>query len=135
EQEALPTSYAQQTQRHFLPFLEGVHQAVLNGRLRVLGIHGDQGSGKSTLAALIAWYFQHQPGFNVVQLSLDDFYLSKAHRRDMSEKVHPLFATRGVPGTHDCALALATIRQLRHLATAEVCRLPRFDKAVDDRLP
>ena len=135
EQEALPDSYAQQAQHFFLPFLEGVHRAVAEDRLKVLGIHGAQGSGKSTLAALIQWYFQHELGLNVVQLSLDDFYLTKAQRRSLSERVHPLFATRGVPGTHDCNLAMASLQQLRDLSSDQSCSVPRFDKAVDDRLP
>src|SRR5690606_28160543 len=41
-------------------------------------------------------------------------------------------ATRGVPGTHDVPLAIATLEALR--GAGEVA-IPRFDKAVDDRAP
>ncbi len=34
-------------------------------------------------------------------LSIDDYYLSKIERLRISQKVHPLLITRGVPGTHD----------------------------------
>jgi len=42
------------------------------------------------------------------------------------------FTTRGVPGTHDLSLAFAAIAALER---GETARLPRFDKASDDRLP
>lgn len=93
----------------------------------VLGIAGPQGSGKSTLASRLA---ETIPGTAV--LSLDDLYLDKAARRRLAQEVHPLLATRGVPGTHDVALGLATIAALRR---GEAVRLPRFDKAVDDPMP
>jgi D-glycerate 3-kinase len=44
--------------------------------------------------------------------------------------VHPLFATRGVPGTHDLPLAMKTIQSL--MAGKETA-IPRFNKALDDR--
>jgi D-glycerate 3-kinase len=45
--------------------------------------------------------------------------------------VHPLLATRGVPGTHDIDLAVKTIKQL--IAGMDT-RIPRFDKSIDDRV-
>lgn len=93
----------------------------------VLGLCGAQGSGKSTLAAAVA---RAVPG--TVVLSLDDLYRTRAERRLLAASVHPLFATRGVPGTHDVDLGIATLDALR--AGARV-RLPRFDKAADDRVP
>ncbi len=106
-------------------FVEGL-LAATTGPL-VLGLCGAQGSGKSTLAAAVA---RAVPG--TVVLSLDDLYRTRAARRDCAATVHPLFATRGVPGTHDVALGIATLDALR--AGAPV-RLPRFDKAADDRVP
>src|SRR5690606_21579360 len=47
-------------------------------------------------------------------------------------RVHPLLATRGVPGTHDIGLARATIAALR---AEGMVAIPRFDKALDDRAP
>ena len=46
--------------------------------------------------------------------------------------VHPLLRTRGVPGTHDVALGLATLAALER---GEPALLPRFDKGSDDRTP
>ncbi|RZJ79295.1 MAG: kinase, partial [Brevundimonas sp.] len=64
----------------------------------ILGIAGSQGSGKSTLAHDVA------ERFGGATLSLDDVYLTKAERADLAARVHPLFATRGPPGTHDLGL-------------------------------
>jgi D-glycerate 3-kinase len=101
------------------------------GRLTVLGICGAQGSGKSTLAAAVVARLAAE-GTRAATLSLDDLYLTRAERQDLAARVHPLFATRGVPGTHDPALGIALIDRL---ARGEDCLLPRFDKASDDRLP
>lgn len=93
----------------------------------VLGLCGAQGSGKSTLAAAIA---RQVPG--TVVLSLDDLYRTRAERLHLASTLHPLFATRGVPGTHDVELGFAI---LDALAAGAPVRLPRFDKATDDRRP
>jgi D-glycerate 3-kinase len=49
--------------------------------------------------------------------------------------VHPLLATRGVPGTHDVALLGATVRALRAASARRPARIPRFDKGRDTRVP
>lgn len=100
-------------------------------RLFALGISGAQGSGKSTLARALAERLG-EDGLRVAALSLDDLYLTRAERQALAAEVHPLFATRGVPSTHDVALGLAT---LDALARGEPTPLPRFDKARDDRAP
>lgn len=97
----------------------------------VVGICGAQGSGKSTLAADLAQRLT-QGGRTVATLSLDDLYKTRAERQRMAREVHPLFATRGVPGTHDIALGLETIAALER---GEAALLPRFDKGADDRAP
>jgi D-glycerate 3-kinase len=99
--------------------------------LLVVGICGAQGSGKSTLVAHLAERLE-VAGRRVATLSLDDLYLTKAERSHLAQRVHPLFATRGVPGTHDVALGLETIAKLER---GEAAALPRFDKARDDRMP
>lgn len=93
----------------------------------VLGLCGAQGSGKSTVAARLAARFDRS-----AVLGLDDIYLTRAERRHLANTVHPLLATRGVPGTHDVALGMRTIAQIRRgLPTP----LPQFAKARDDREP
>ncbi|WP_343046937.1 kinase [Sphingomonas chungangi] len=103
----------------------------LRGGLLVVGLCGAQGSGKSTLAAGLSALFKAE-GVPTAILSIDDLYLTKAEREEKAREVHPLFRTRGVPGTHDIPLGLAVIDAL---ATGSDCRLPRFDKARDERLP
>ena len=97
----------------------------------LIGFSGCQGSGKSTLVALIAKVMREVYGVSTVVLSLDDFYLTKAARAALAESIHPLFATRGVPGTHDLALLNETITALRQPGVA--VPVPAFDKARDDR--
>lgn len=97
----------------------------------VVGICGPQGSGKSTLTALVAQLLAARD-LTVAALSIDDLYLTRAERTELARAVHPLLATRGVPGTHDPALGLAVLDALGRPGTTA---LPRFDKAADDRAP
>jgi D-glycerate 3-kinase len=97
----------------------------------IVGLTGPQGSGKSTLAAQLPGPLSAL-GLRAAVLSLDDLYLTRAERQRLAREVHPLFATRGVPGTHDVALGA---RVLASLGEARETCVPSFDKAADDRRP
>lgn len=105
------------------------------GRALVVGLNGAQGSGKSTLADLLRHLLERALARRTVVLSLDDFYLTRAQRTRLAARVHPLLATRGVPGTHDIALAQQTLARLRALRPGAHLAVPRFVKARDDRVP
>ena len=112
--------------------LTAIRAALLaNPPLLVVGLCGAQGSGKTTLTAALAAALEAD-GIATATLSLDDLYLTRAERRELARDVHPLLATRGVPGTHDVALGMAVIDAL---ARGEPAALPRFDKGRDDREP
>jgi D-glycerate 3-kinase len=96
---------------------------------RIFGITGLQGSGKSTLAAQLVGAAERK-GMRAATLSIDDVYLTRAERLRLGREVHPLLVTRGPPGTHDVALALAVLDAVRQ---GVAVRLPRFDKLGDDR--
>ena len=108
-------------------------QAMSAGRREplVAGVCGAQGSGKSTLCAIVARLLRRR-GLRVAVLSLDDFYLSRARRAELAAQIHPLFVTRGPPGTHDVTQGLTL---LDALSMPGPTRLPRFDKATDDPVP
>jgi len=132
QEASLPDNVA----RDFLSWYAGVTRSLVQRAKTaetppIVGISGCQGSGKSTLVALMARVMQELHGISTVVLSLDDFYLTKAARTALAESIHPLFATRGVPGTHDLALLNETITALRQPGGA--VPVPAFDKARDDR--
>ncbi len=95
----------------------------------LIGIAGSQGSGKSTLAAHLA------KTYGGVSLSLDDVYLKREERVQMARRVHPLFHTRGVPGTHDLNLLEQVLDALEMAGEHGETALPAFDKLADERLP
>ncbi len=95
----------------------------------IVGLCGSQGSGKSTLAAALLPRLEAR-GFRTAILSLDGLYLTATDRATLGATVHPLLRTRGVPGTHDIALAH---RMVDALGRPGIVQLPRFDKAADDR--
>jgi D-glycerate 3-kinase len=96
-----------------------------------VGLCGSQGSGKSTLAAAIKALLEAR-NITVAALSIDDLYLKREERLALAERIHPLLSTRGVPGTHDVALGIET---LRALASPGIVAIPSFDKSRDDRRP
>lgn len=102
-------------------------------RPQLIGMTGLQGSGKSTLARQLCAAAAAQ-GIHAQMLSLDDVYLCREQRQALAQKIHPLLANRGVPGTHDLSLLHDVIDQLAH-ADVQPVQLPRFDKGSDSRLP
>lgn len=100
----------------------------------IFGISGGQGAGKSTLCRALTQYLADK-GKSAVTLGLDDFYLSAAARQNLAAQVHPLCATRGVPGTHDVDLMRATLHALQSATENTETRIPIFSKSHDERLP
>ena len=136
QQEDLPDSYGALVDRWFMPLLAWLARQVdgVGGRPLVLGINGAQGSGKTTLVRFLEMAMPGQLGIPTLSLSLDDFYLDRAARQQLGRDVHPLLATRGVPGTHDVRWLTAVVDQVLEVRQQENITLPVFDKASDDRL-
>jgi D-glycerate 3-kinase len=100
-----------------------------HARPPLIAISGAQGSGKTTLARSVA------AQIGAAHLSLDDVYLTRAERQALAAGLHPLFATRGPPGTHDLGLLDETLDALLTAGPQSRTPLPAFDKLADDRLP
>lgn len=97
----------------------------------ILGLCGAQGSGKSTLATGLKSLMEQERKCTAI-LSLDDLYFGRGERAQLAETVHPLFRTRGVPGTHDVTRGIAILNAVK---TGAPSSLPRFDKGQDEPLP
>ena len=102
--------------------------------IKIIGITGSQGSGKTTFAQSLVTSLRSRKPLTV-SLSLDDFYLSKTARVALAESVHPLLATRGVPGTHETDLLEKVLNQVASEGVPKEISVPTFDKARDDRGP
>lgn len=130
--EGLPESYLEAVERFWRPLAETI-AAAQAGTPLIVGISGAQGSGKSTLSQCLEVLLHENHGLNAATLSLDDLYLTRRERAHLAANVHPLLATRGVPSTHDVAMGQAVLAAVREGRAG--LRLPRFDKARDDRAP
>ena len=93
----------------------------------IQGILGGQGTGKTTLGAILSLILA-QLGYRTLSLSLDDLYKTHAERQQL-QKQDPRLIWRGPPGTHDIALGLQLLDQLRQPNQQQPILVPRFDKS------
>ena len=119
--------------KFYLPLSEWIYSIYSKDfKTKIIGLSGGQGAGKSTITGILKLILKKKYGLNICVFSIDDFYKTKNERLRMSRKKHPLFITRGVPGTHDITLLNQTIRKLKQKKFRTVL-IPKFDKSKDDR--
>ncbi|MCB1670889.1 MAG: hypothetical protein R3F41_06440 [Gammaproteobacteria bacterium] len=135
EAEKLPPEFADLITEWYLPLAGQLMERRRRlDRPLIVGINGAQGTGKSTLANFLTLMLSEQQ-LRIANLSLDDLYLSSGQRRNLAADVHPLLASRGVPGTHDLELARQVMLRLADPHSDGQVLLPRFDKAEDEPRP
>lgn len=122
--------------RVYMPMANMIRMGFNTGeRTHIIGVNGAQGAGKTTFGRLLQVVLEKSFGMKVVQLSIDDIYLSRSARERLAQEVHPLLATRGVPGTHDVKLGEDTLDALCKAGPKDITLIPRFNKAMDDPFP
>lgn len=125
----LPADFQQIVESIYMPLTSHILDSKSNEPL-FISINGAQGTGKSTLTYFLKKLIEAESGLSVAEISLDDFYATRAEREKLAKSVHPLLQTRGVPGTHDVKLMENTLSMLLE---GDACTIPRFNKAMDDR--
>ncbi len=131
----LPAELSAELPRLYLPLAAWLNQQRRAETPLLVGLNGSQGSGKSTLCELLKWILAAAFDCHACIISIDDLYLPLAARQLLAKEVHPLLATRGVPGTHDIPLGLRLLNSLKQAQAGDEIEIPRFSKALDDRLP
>ncbi len=121
--------------RVYMPLANLIKMGFDTSTTRIIGVNGAQGAGKTTFGTLLKVVLEKALDLKVVQFSIDDIYLSHAERQKLAEEVHPLLATRGVPGTHDVKLGEDTLDALCKAGAKDITLIPRFNKAMDDPYP
>lgn len=124
----LPNDFIELVRHIYVPLAAALQQKISHQPLLV-SINGAQGTGKTTLAKFVKLLLETQYQLSSVVLSLDDFYLHRQQREQLAATIHPLFITRGVPGTHNLPLLEQTIEAL---LAGQPCLIPRFNKATDN---
>ena len=131
----LPNTYKNSAKKYLVDLSQIIFdKSKLNNNPLCLGINGAQGTGKSTLSLFIKIFLEKIENLSVEIISIDDLYLTKKERVQLSLDIHKLFITRGVPGTHDVEMGCNFIKSCLKKNYTNLC-LPRFDKLIDDRLP
>ncbi len=124
-----------QLKNFYIPICNSIYKNYrLNNKTLIIGLSGGQGTGKTTISKIIKIILEISFNLKVVNLSIDDFYKTKAQRKKMSKKVHQLFLTRGVPGTHDITLIKKCFLGLMKKNFKPLV-IPKFDKSNDERYP
>jgi len=103
------------------------------GKTLFIGFSGGQGAGKTTITGILKIILKKYFKRKIQIISIDDFYKTQKDRNKMSISIHPLFKTRGVPGTHD----INWIKKFFNFIKKRKFRnfkSPRFSKILDDRL-
>ena len=103
------------------------------GETLILGFSGGQGSGKTTVTGILKIILKNFFKRRIHVSSIDDFYKTLEDRNKISNKIHPLLKTRGVPGTHDINLVKNFFNIIRKKKFKKI-KLPKFEKAMDNRL-
>jgi len=98
-----------------------------------LGLSGSQGSGKTTTANILQIILKKFFKKNICIISIDNFYKTLRDRNRMSKQKHPLFKTRGVPGTHDINLIKNLFISIKKKKFKKI-KIPKFENAMDNRL-
>ncbi len=93
----------------------------------VQAVLGGQGTGKTTLGKVLAQILG-QLGYRLLSFSLDDLYKTYAERQQLQTQ-DPRLIWRGPPGTHDVALGLQVLDELRRARPDQEIAIPRFDKS------
>ena len=123
-----------QLNRFYLPISKMIKDEYeKNKKTKIIGLTGGQGTGKSTIANILKIILKEAYKLETVIFSIDDFYKTLNERKKMSKKIHSLFLTRGVPGTHDTKMLLQCIKSLKNNKFKKI-NIPKFDKSIDDRL-
>ena len=119
--------------KFYLPLSNWIYAVYKkDNRIKIIGLSGGQGAGKSTITKILKFILKFRYGLELCVFSIDDFYKTKSERLKMSKKIHPLFLTRGVPGTHDIGFINKTFIKLKKKKFKPIL-IPKFNKAIDDR--
>ena len=98
----------------YLPLSKWIYSSYKkDNKTKIIGLSGGQGAGKSTITDILRFILKQKYGLELCVFSIDDFYKTKNQRKMMSKNIHPLFLTRGVPGTHDVSLIQKTLINLK----------------------
>ena len=117
-----------------IPMCFWIAKKASNKKPYFVGLAGGQGTGKTTISSIIKIILEKYFKLKVFKISIDDFYKTRKERINLSKQIHPMLATRGVPGTHDVQMMLNFFKKVKSKKFKKI-ELPNFNKAVDDRFP
>lgn len=117
----------QDLDRYYLPYaqrLVGIKEQRSDENGLIVGVSAIQGAGKSTQGEIMEILLTHL-GYSSVSLSIDDHYITHQELEEL-RRLDSRFIRRGV--THDIALAIQNLTDLRTMADGAEVKVPVYDK-------
>lgn len=116
-------------QKYYLPFTQRlVNLKKQSNKGIVVGISAIQGAGKTTQGEIMVVLLK-QLGYSSVSLSIDDHYITHQQLNELRVK-DPRYIRRGV--THDIALALQNLTDLKNMQDNSEVKIPIYDKGAQN---
>lgn len=112
-------------QKYYLPFAQKLISLKQNTPHGIIvGVSAIQGVGKTTQGEIMVALLKHL-GLSSVSLSIDDHYITHEQLNELREK-DPRYIRRGV--THDIALAVKNLTDLKNMQEGFEIKIPIYDK-------
>ncbi len=140
KQSRFPVFMNSPLQDYYSTVLNWAKQLINPNATVLVGVNGPQGCGKTTLCNALVSALSKE-NISSAALSIDDFYLTREEQVALALRFseNPYLQQRGYPGTHDVALGVKTLLQLKKLKKSGSVLCPQYDKSAHqgkgDRFP
>ncbi len=115
-------------ERYYLPFARKLIVLKKDDKAVIVGVSAIQGAGKTTQGEIMEVLLNFL-GYQTLSLSIDDYYLTHKELDELRER-DPRYIRRGV--THDIALALQNLTDLKNMEDGMEIKIPIYDKGVEN---
>lgn len=129
--EVIPDTLKSDLKIYYLPYVQKLLELKNkknSNTASLIGVSAIQGTGKTTqgeVLEILLGFLNH----STISLSIDDYYLPFKELEKLRQ-LDPRYIRRGV--THDIALAIENLSQLKNMSEAATVKVPVYDKGAEN---